>query len=107
MDDISAIVNDPRDLTKNEFWSLCWAFSVKVYFPVDKRTFREPADPIKMWSVIRECSAGEAKRRNVTASETFSAGVLDLKWGIVQAGKKDKELYIINPPEAWELNTKA
>ncbi len=33
---------------------------------------------------------------------SFSTGVLDIRWGSLRAWKKEYDIYIINPYEEWE-----
>lgn len=100
---INELVNAPRDIIKEEFLMLCAMCCNERLFMADKRCFREPTDAARMWSVINDCSMAEARRRNARATVSYSTGLFDVRWGVVQAGKKDKEIYIINPYEEWEL----
>lgn len=97
------LVLRPRDINRDAFFSLCSYCCNSILFLSDKRCFREPTDPAKMYAVINDCSIAEARRRNVTASESFSTGFDDVRWGQLKAGKKDFDIYIINPYEEWEL----
>lgn len=103
IEEVYELIRSPRDLNREAFFSLCSYCCNGILFLKDKRCFREPTDAAKMWAVINDVSVSEARRRNVIASESFSTGVFDIRWGALRAGKKEYDIYIINPYEEWEL----